>query len=178
MGKQTHILRLSPVFQAVMGYGLKPGGLLPDLYAVFKQVSLLQVCSGTRSNRICVRGIRSLEHTTVCHSSLGATGWTAAGVGVLEHLGMALLTGSLLWFIDKNFHFHHGKQCCSQHISLVWSIIRLAFFSCFFFVLFCFNGRKYISAEPATLASEATYNAVHIASACRPRLCSSWGVSL
>lgn len=36
--------------------------------------------------------------------------------------------------------------------------------------LFCFNGHKYISAEPATLASEATYNAVHTASACRHML--------
>lgn len=56
MGKQTHILCLSPVFQTVMGCGLKLGGLLPDLYAFFKQVSLFQICRRTSNNGTCVRG--------------------------------------------------------------------------------------------------------------------------
>lgn len=72
MDKQTHILYLSPLFQTVMGCSLKLGGLLPDLYVVFKQVSLFQICSRTSSNRTCARVVgvasgvvRSLMHMTV-----------------------------------------------------------------------------------------------------------------
>lgn len=68
MGKQTHILCLSPVFQAVMGYGLKLRGLQLDLYAFFKQGSVFQICGRTSSKRTCVRGG---QHTTLHCSSLG-----------------------------------------------------------------------------------------------------------
>lgn len=45
MGKQNHILPLSPVSQTVMGCGLKLRGLLLDIYAFFKQ-ALLRFVAG------------------------------------------------------------------------------------------------------------------------------------
>lgn len=134
MGKQTHILYLSPVFQTVMGCGLKLGGLLPDLYAFFKQVSLFQVCSRTSSNRTCVGGGQVIKaHNCVpflpgsrrVNSSWGSFGASRYGTAHWEFFVIHWQAG------------HHGKQCCSQHISLVWSIVRLAS-SSWFFVLFCF----------------------------------------
>lgn len=56
MGKQTHILFLSPVFQPVMGCGLKLRGLQTDLYAFFKQGSVFQICGRTSRNRTCAGG--------------------------------------------------------------------------------------------------------------------------
>lgn len=165
-----------------MGCGLQLGGLLPDLYAFFKQVSLFQLCSRTSSNGTCVRGgqvikahgcVPFLPGSCRVNSSWGR-GFGASQYGI-DHWELFVIH----WQAG-----HHGKQCCFQHISLVWSIIRLASFSCLFFFFYYFilvffsNGHKYVSAEPAMLASEATHNAAHIASVCRPRLCSSWAVSL
>lgn len=92
MGKQTHILCLSPVFQSVMGCGLKLRGLQTDLYAFFKQGSVLQICGRTSSKRTCVGG-SGCKHRSVCCSSQGAAGGTVAGAGGLEHLSVELLTG-------------------------------------------------------------------------------------
>lgn len=150
MGKQNHILCLSPVFQNVMGCGLKLRGLQTDLYAFFKQGSAFQICGKTSSKRTCVRG-SGCKHTSVCCSSQGAAEWAVAGAGGLGHLRVEFSV--IHWQAD-----HHRKLCCSQHICLVWFIIGLASFSCllFCFDLFCFNGCSYISAETATMASKAT----------------------
>lgn len=48
-----------------------------------------------------VLGGSGCKHTAVCCSSQGAAEQAVAGAGGLEHLGVELLTGSFLWFIDK-----------------------------------------------------------------------------
>lgn len=153
MGKQTHILCLSLVFQAVMGYGLKLRGLQSDLYVFFKQGSVFQICGRTSSKRTCVRGGVSTQLCTVPPWEH----WVNCGWG--RSFG-ALRYRTALWefFVIHWQDKHHGKQCLSQHICLVWFIIRLASFSCLLscFDLFCFNACRYIFAEPATMASEVT----------------------
>lgn len=52
MGKQTHILPPSPVFQIVMRCCLKLGGLLLDLQVFFKQTLLFEICSRTSTGPV------------------------------------------------------------------------------------------------------------------------------
>lgn len=135
MGKQTHILCLSPVFQPVMGCGLKLRGLQTDLYAFFKQGSVFQICGRTSRKRTCAGG-SGCKHRSVCCSSQGAAEWTVAGAGGLEHLCVELLTGSFLWFIDKLITMENSV---APSIS-VWPdlLLDLTPFLVYCLVLICF----------------------------------------